>query len=54
MPAPSSNKTGVMVRSVSVLLTSRADSVTTRLASRAVAALVAQARRTSAKLAVAS
>jgi phosphate acetyltransferase len=38
---------------VPVILTSRADSVTTRLASCAVAALVAQARRESAKLAVA-
>jgi len=38
---------------VPVILTSRADSVTTRLASCAVAALVANARRQSAKLAVA-
>jgi len=38
---------------VPVILTSRADSVETRLASCAVAALVAQARRESAKLAVA-
>ncbi len=38
---------------VPIILTSRADSVTTRLASCAVAALVAQARRESAKKAVA-
>ncbi len=39
---------------VPIILTSRADSVTTRLASCAVAALVAQARRASASKAVAS
>jgi phosphate acetyltransferase len=39
---------------VPIILTSRADSVTTRLASCAVAALVAQARRESASKAVAS
>jgi phosphate acetyltransferase len=39
---------------VPIILTSRADSVTTRLASCAVAALVAQARRVSASKAVAS
>jgi phosphate acetyltransferase len=39
---------------VPVILTSRADSVTTRLASCAVAALIAQARRESARKAVAA
>jgi phosphate acetyltransferase len=42
----------VLGAKVPIILTSRADSVTTRLASCAVAALVAQARRESASKAV--